>query len=88
VAFWSRIASLCAVPLMCVLAVPFVLGPLRSGGAGSRMLAGLAIGLAWFLVSRTLSDGGEVWNLNAVATAWLPTALLAIGTGVVLARVR
>jgi lipopolysaccharide export system permease protein len=88
VAFWSRIASLCAVPLMCVLAVPFVLGPLRSGGAGSRMLAGLAIGLAWFLVSRTLSDGGEVWNLNAVTTAWLPTALLAIGTGVVLARAR
>jgi len=88
VAFWTRIASAFAVPLMCVLAVPFVLGPLRSGGAGSRMLAGLAIGLAWFLVSRTLSDGGEVWNLNAIATAWLPTGLLAVATGVVLSRTR
>jgi len=88
VAFWTRIASAFAVPLMCVLAVPFVLGPLRSGGAGSRMLAGLAIGLAWFLVSRTLADGGEVWNLNAVATAWLPTVLLAIATGIVLGRTR
>ena len=88
VAFWSRIASLFAVPLMCVLAVPFVLGALRSGGAGSRLLAGLGIGLAWFLVSRTLADGGAVWNLNAVAVAWLPTGLLAIVTTALLGRSR
>ena len=88
VAFWSRIASLFAVPLMCVLAVPFVLGPLRSGGSGGRMLAGLGIGLAWFLFSRTLADGGEVWNLNAIAVAWLPTVLLGIATAAVLSRTR
>lgn len=88
VAFWSRIASIFAVPLMCVLAVPFVLGPLRSGGSGARMAAGLGIGLTWFLISRTLSDGGEVWNLNAIVTAWLPTVLLAMATGVVLSRTR
>ncbi len=88
VAFWSRIASLFAVPLMCVLAVPFVLGPLRSGGAGSRLLAGLGIGLTWFLLSRMLSDGGEVWNVNAVAVSWLPTGLLAIVTTVLLSRSR
>lgn len=88
VSFWTRIASVFAVPLMCVLAVPFVLGPLRSGGSGGRMLAGLGIGLTWFLISRTLSDGGEVWNLNAIVTAWLPTALLAAATVIVLARTR
>ena len=88
VAFWSRIASVFAVPLMCVLAIPFVLGPLRSSGAGARMLSGLGIGLAWFLVSRTLADGGEVWNLNAIAVAWLPTVLLATATLTVLGRTR
>lgn len=88
VAFWSRIASMLAVPLMCVLAVPFVLGPLRSGGAGLRLLAGLGIGLTWFLMSRTLSDGGAVWNLNAVFVAWLPTVLLAIATTLALSRTR
>lgn len=88
VAFWSRISSVFAVPLMCVLAVPFVLGPLRAGGAGLRMLAGLGIGLTWFLVSRTLTDGGAVWNLNAVVVAWVPTALLAIATTLVLSRTR
>ncbi len=88
VAFWSRIAALVAVPLMCILAVPFVLGPLRSGGSGSRMLAGLGIGLAWFLVSRTLADGGVVWNLNPILIAWLPATLLAMVTLVVLSRTR
>ncbi len=88
VAFWSRIAAVLAVPLMCVLAVPFVLGPLRSGGTGLRMLAGLGIGLTWFLISRTLTDGGEVWNLNALAVAWLPTLALAIATVAVLSRTR
>ncbi|MEZ5564586.1 MAG: LPS export ABC transporter permease LptG [Gammaproteobacteria bacterium] len=88
VAFWSRIASVLAIPLMCVLALPFVLGPLRSGGAGGRMLAGLGIGLTWFLVSRTLGDGGAVWNLNAIVVAWLPTALLALATLVAMQRLR
>lgn len=88
VAFWGRIASVLAVPLMCVLAVPFVLGPLRSGGAGLRLLAGLGIGLTWFLLSRTLSDGGAVWNLNAVVIAWVPTGLLAVTTMAVLARTK
>lgn len=88
VAFWNRLASLVAVPLMCVLAVPFVIGPLRSGGTGLRMLAGLGIGLVWFLVSRTLADGGVVWNLNAMVIAWLPTVLLATATAAVLSRSR
>lgn len=88
VAFWSRIASVLAIPLMCILALPFVLGPLRSGGAGGRLLAGLVVGLLWFLASRTLADGGAVWNLDPVVVAWLPTALLAVGTLVALRQVR
>lgn len=88
VSFWSRIASVFAIPLMCILAVPFVMGPLRSGGTGARLLAGLGIGLGWFLLSRTLSDGGAVWNLSAVAVAWLPTILLGIATTLILGRTR
>lgn len=88
VAFWGRIAAILAVPLMCVLAVPFVLGPLRTTGTGARMLAGLGIGFAWFLVSRALTDGGAVWDLPPVATAWLPTLLLAAATFWMVARAR
>jgi lipopolysaccharide export system permease protein len=88
ISFWNRIAAVFAVPFMCMLAVPFVLGPLRSGGAGARLLAGLGIGLAWFLLSRTLYDGGAVWNLSAVVVAWLPTGLLAVATLLILGRAR
>lgn len=88
VAFWSRLATAAAVAVMCVLAVPFVLGALRSGGAGARMLAGLCIGLAWFLVNRTLTDGGQVWNLSPVVVAWAPTLLLAVAAAVALRRAR
>lgn len=88
VAFWNRIAKSCAVPLMCILAVPFVLGPLRSGGAGGRMLLGLGIGLLWFLVSRTLVDGGAIWNLSPPVVAWTPTILLGVATTWLLGRAR
>ncbi|MEZ5561934.1 MAG: LPS export ABC transporter permease LptG [Gammaproteobacteria bacterium] len=88
VAFWSRFAAMVAVPFMCMLAVPFVLGPLRGTGTGARMVVGIGIGLAWFLLSRTLADGGAVWGLNAVLVAWLPTLLLAVATLWMLRRTR
>jgi lipopolysaccharide export system permease protein len=88
VAFWSRLSTSAAVAVMCVLAVPFVLGALRSGGAGARMLAGLGIGLAWFLLARTLGDGGAVWNLAPFLVAWVPTLLLAAAAALALYRVR
>lgn len=88
VAFWSRFASMVAVPFMCMLAVPFVLGSLRSTGTGARMVVGIGIGLAWFLTSRTLADGGAVWELNPVLIAWLPTVLLAVVTLLMLRRTR
>jgi lipopolysaccharide export system permease protein len=88
VAFWARISTALAVAVMCVLAVPFVLGALRSGGAGARMLTGLGVGLVWFLMARTLTDGGAVWGLSPLFVAWLPTTLLAVAAAVALARVR
>lgn len=88
VAFWSRVAHSAAVPFMCILAVPFVLGPLRSGGAGARLLLGFGIGLAWFLLNRTLVDGGAIWNLHPVLVGWLPTALLALVTAWAVSRAR
>jgi len=88
VEFWGRIASSAAVILMCMLAVPFVLGPLRRAGNGGRMLLGVVIGLGYFLLSRALADGGEVWNLGPAVTAWLPTFVLGLATLLVLARAR
>lgn len=88
VVFWGRIASAVAVIPMCMLALPFVFGRLRSSGAGARTLVGLVIGLAYFLASRGLADGGQVYGLGAGLVAWLPTIVLTVVTGVALSRAR
>jgi lipopolysaccharide export system permease protein len=88
VAFWRRIASAAAVAPMCVLALTFTFGQMRRAGNGARMLIGVAIGLAYFLVSSGLADGGEVYNLDPLLIGWLPTVLLGLATAIALARVR
>lgn len=88
IAFWSRISRTVAALIVCVLAVPFALGPLRSAGAGARTVAGILTGVAFFLVNRTLENSGEVYDLSAAAVAWLPTAGLGLITAVAVWRTR
>jgi len=88
VAFWGRIAAAVAVTPMCVLALPFVFGRMRQSGSGARMVVGLIIGLAYFLASRGLADGGQVYDLDPIVVAWLPTVALTAATLVALLRSR
>lgn len=87
IAFWGRIARAAGVAVMCVLALPFVFGSLRSTGAGARMIIGVLIGVVYFLFSRTMADSAAVFNLSPVLVAWLPTLLLTAATGIALRRV-
>jgi lipopolysaccharide export system permease protein len=88
VALWARIARSLSTVLMCMLAVPFVFGPLRSAGAGSRTVIGISVGVVYFLINRTLENSGDVYGLNPLVVAWLPAALLAAATAIAIARVR
>lgn len=88
VALWSRISRSLSTVLLCMLAVPFVFGPLRSAGAGSRTVIGIIVGVVYFLINRTLENSGDVYGLNPLLVAWAPAALLAVVTGVAIARVR
>lgn len=87
-AFWSRIARTCAIIVVALLAVPFAFGPLRTTGAGARMVVGVLIGVAFFLVQRTLESGALVFDLDPVVLAWIPTATLALVTTALMARTR
>ena len=87
-AFWSRIARTVGVLFAVLLAIPFVLGSLRSAGAGTRMMLGLLIGIGFFLLQRLIESGSVVFNLNPVVLAWLPTTLLALVTLMLLMRAR
>lgn len=85
---WSRISSTATVVIMPVLALAFVFGSLRSAGAGSRLMVGVLIGLAYFLASETLANSGQVFDLNPALVTWLPTLALVAVTGFALSRVR
>jgi lipopolysaccharide export system permease protein len=88
VALWSRIARSLSTVLLCMLAVPFVFGPLRSSGAGSRAAIGIVVGVVYFLINRTLENSGDVYGLNPLLVAWGPVVALAAVTTAAIARVR
>lgn len=85
---WYRAARTLSVLVMPILSLAFVFGSLRSGGAGGRLMIGVGIGLAYYLVSETLANSGQVFNLNPVVSTFLPTLALIIITLIALARVR
>jgi lipopolysaccharide export system permease protein len=71
-----------------LLAIPFVLGSLRSSGAGTRTMMGLLLGIGFFLMQRLIESGTVVFDLNPLVLAWMPTAALATVTLGLLARAR
>ena len=87
-AFWSRIARSVAVLFAVLVAVPFVFGSLRASGGGARTTIGLLIGIGFFLLQRMLESGAIVFDLNPVLLAWIPTGLLAVAAGALIARTR
>jgi lipopolysaccharide export system permease protein len=87
-AFWSRIARTVAIAFSVLLAIPFVLGSLRSSGAGTRTMMGLLLGIGFFLMQRLIESGTVVFDLNPLVLAWMPTAALATVTLGLLARAR
>ena len=85
---WYRIARTATVMVMPLLALAFVFGSLRTGGAGARLMIGIVIGLAYYLASEMLANSGQVFNLNPALIAWLPSGVLLIVTLFALNRVR
>jgi lipopolysaccharide export system permease protein len=88
IAFWSRISRLVAAVVVCVFAVPFAFGPLRSAGAGARTVLGILAGVLFVLLTQTLENSGQVYGLNPLLVAWGPTLLLSAIAAVAILRVR
>ncbi len=88
VAMWARVARTVSAVLVCLLAVPVALGPLRSSGAGARTVSGILLGVLYFLVNRTMENSAQVYDLDPLVAAWAPTALLAAVVAAAYARVR
>lgn len=86
--YWSRVARLFAVIIVTLLALPFVFGPLRTSGAGTRTVIGVMLGVVFFLITRTIENGGQLFGLNPVLVGWLPTAIIGFCTLIAISKTR
>jgi lipopolysaccharide export system permease protein len=76
--FWQKIFLPLTVIVMCLLAVPFVLGSQRQGNAGQRLIIGILLGLAYVVSSRLITQFGIQVNLLPIINAIAPTVLFFI----------
>lgn len=87
VSFWGRIAQPLSLLVMVILALPFVFGPMRSATTGQRLVTGILIGIGFYIFDSIFMQSGVVFGLNPILTAWLPTAVLAIISGIAISRI-
>ncbi len=72
VAFWKKIVQPFSILIMSYLAVPFVLGPLRSCSRGLRLLVGVALGASFYLLNALFCPLVTVIDFPASIAAILP----------------
>src|SRR5271170_4602900 len=88
IGYWSRIARLFAVVIVTLLSLPFVFGPLRTTGAGTRTVIGVLLGVVFFLITGTIEKGGQLFDLNPLIVGWMPTAVVGLCTLIAISRTR
>jgi lipopolysaccharide export system permease protein len=88
IGYWSRVARTFAVIIVTLMALPFVFGPLRSAGAGTRTVIGVMLGVLFFLITRTVENGGQLFKADPIVVGWAPTAVVGLCTLIAIARTR
>lgn len=87
-AFWGKLLVPLVAVSMILLSTSFVFGPLRSVGAGHRILTGALVGVGFFVVNQVFTYVGIVFSFNPVVTASLPAIFALVLAVVLLRRVR
>lgn len=75
--FWKRIFQPLASLIMIFLAIPFVLGTLNATTLSWRILVGILVGFAFFILNAILGQLSVVYQLPAPLAALLPLILFA-----------
>ncbi|MDX1344383.1 MAG: LPS export ABC transporter permease LptG [Sedimenticolaceae bacterium] len=78
VVFWSKLASPLIGIMMLIMTLPFVMRDIRSTDIGKHLMAGIFIGVVFFLVSQTLGFAGMIYDVSPVLVAWSPVILLGV----------
>ena len=78
--FHSRIASLLVIPFICLLALPLSLGMSRNRGIGYRVIIGMLIGIAYFMLQNTLIESAQIYKVQPILLGWIPFFILLLCT--------
>ncbi len=71
-AFWTRLLQPLTTLIMVLLAIPFVFGPLRTVTMGLRILAGVMVGLVFYLFNRFFGPFSLAYQLPPYIAAIIP----------------
>ncbi len=84
--FWQKVFAPLTILVMCILAIPFVLGSQRQGNTGIRIIVGILLGLSYVAADKLLVQLGKQVNIYPAINALLPTLLFFILAGYLLVR--
>lgn len=87
-AFWIKALTPVTNLATLFIALPFVFGPQRAGGVGQRLLVGVLLGLAFFLLNRLLGNVVLLYGYPPWLGAILPTVLFFTAGTYALGRLR
>ncbi|MCL5260143.1 MAG: LPS export ABC transporter permease LptG [Gammaproteobacteria bacterium] len=86
--FWQRIFQPLASLVMILLAIPFVFGPLRSATTGLRMLAGVMLGFAFYILNQFAGPMSAVYHVPPFVAALFPILCFFVIGGLLVLRAR
>ncbi len=84
--YHERLAKLVTAPLLVLLALPAVLGLLRSARQGARLVLGLIVGFSLSMLQDVASSLVSVYDAPPALVAWIPATLIAVVAGLLLWR--
>ncbi len=86
--YWKRFSLPLSALVMLIIAMPFLFGSNRGGGAGSRVFYGIVLGVMFSLANRAASELGFVYGISPLVSAFLPSLLFFMGGLLFLNRIR
>jgi lipopolysaccharide export system permease protein len=85
--FWQRILQPFTTVVMIALGIPFIFGSLRSSSMGLRMLVGVIIGFAFYMLNRLFGPITIVYQFPPLLAALTPTMLFLLAYGILIRRI-
>ena len=83
---WQNLSRPLGLLAMCFLALPFVVGSVRTRAAGTRVLFGMIVGIGFYLTEQMSSQLTLLYELPTMLMALLPDCLLLLVSFLFLAR--